>query len=88
MLQGKPTLLTTNNYVTHSTPVRGYNYVGAHNWFANNGVDINTEPYPNIVFFGNGVAGLVSTSSNGSTSNSEHAYLYYRRYTYTLWERP
>lgn len=88
MLQGKAALYTTNNYVTHSVPPVGYNYMGGHNWFANNGVDINSVPYPNVIVFASGIVGLSHASSNGSTSDSEHAYVYYRRYTFTLWERP
>lgn len=85
-LVGKPNLFTTNNYVTHSTPVRGYNYMGGHKWFFNNGIDAGNLNY--AIVFSNGVVGSVWTASDGTSVGSEHAYVYYYRHNYTLWERP
>lgn len=87
-LVGKPTLLTTNNYTTHSSPVRGYNYMGGHKWFINNGISSGSLDY--AIVFANGVVGsiLVGSASDGQVSGSEHAYIYYYRHNYSLWERP
>ena len=86
VLVGKPTLLTKKAYTTHSVPVVGYNYMGGNNWFLNNNIDVGTTYY--MIFFAEGTAGLIHAISNGAASNNEDAYIYYRKYTYTLWERP
>lgn len=90
-LIGKPVLNTTNNYTLGTHPggsfASGYNYMGGVSWFSNQGIPgpYGTGTFYSVVF-ANGVVGSINyiTPAGGS----EHSYIYYFRYNYTLWERP
>lgn len=85
-LVGKASLYTTNAYQNVGGSVGGYNYMGGNNAFVNRQIPAGNINY--VVIFGNNVVGKVNISSDGTSHNLEHAYLYYHRYNYTLWERP
>jgi VCBS repeat-containing protein len=91
LLDGKDELLTLNdhNYFEHnSLGHTGYNYMGGHDWFADN--DINLSALRGgIITFADGTQGIIDTSSNGIVRDrdgdgtidyEENAYIYYNAY--------
>lgn len=82
-LDGTATLSTTATY-----HVAGYNYMGTHKWFEDNGIDIGTLDFAGgTVVFSNGIVGYINSISNGSTATTETAYIYYTPYSYTLYDK-
>ncbi len=85
LLEGKPALgtLSDHNYFDHSSLGNtGYNYMGGHDWFADNNVSISGLKGGQIVF-SDGTTGEIDAVSNGS-GNTENAYVYYRAYDYDI----
>jgi hypothetical protein len=82
LLDGKPNLYTSSyhRYFYHSGLRMnvGYNYMGGHMWFKNNGIDIFGIVGGAIVFE-NGIVGRIIAPSNGCCG-SESAYIYYVAY--------
>ena len=83
MLEGKPILRTSNgHYCFYHSGFRketGYNYMGGHNWFINNGVDAYSA-IGGVIEFENGIRGIIDSVSNGCCG-SESAYIYYCPYS-------
>ena len=84
LLEGKPELqtLSGHRYFDHRSLGRtGYNYMGGHNWFEENG--INTSELRNgVITFSDGTVGLIGTAYDGVDRPNwqEDAYIYYRAY--------
>ncbi|MDM8562481.1 hypothetical protein QUF54_03920 [Candidatus Marithioploca araucensis] len=88
VLDGKDELVTTSNHYYfehHSLGHTGYNYMGRHDYFKENGIDTGRLK-GGIVEFGNGTKGIidgaydgVGTRANGTIWN-ELAYIYYNAY--------
>jgi hypothetical protein len=82
LLEGKPDLYTSSShwYFYHSgfRMNVGYNYMGGHMWFNENGIDIFGLIGGEIVFE-NGIVGKIVGLSNGCCG-SERAYIYYVAY--------
>ncbi|MGB2987314.1 MAG: tandem-95 repeat protein, partial [Phycisphaerae bacterium] len=81
LLEGKPplTTLSDHQYFDHSSlGYTGYNYMGSHHWFSDNGVSISGLNGGQVVF-SDGTTGVIDAVSNGAGS-TENAYVYYRAY--------
>jgi len=89
MLDGKPELETLNDYrFVGDNQDRGYNYMGNHDYFSDNG--INTSSIRGgVITFSDGTVGIIDTASNGIERDrdgdgdidyEENAYIYYKSY--------
>ena len=81
LLDGAPELNTLNDYRLVGAD-RGYNYMGEHDYFADNGINIG-ELRGGVVTFSDGTVGIIDTASNGvdrANGNDESAYIYYKSY--------
>ncbi|MBN2296746.1 MAG: tandem-95 repeat protein, partial [Pirellulales bacterium] len=81
ILDGKPELqtLSDHHYFEHgSLGYTGYNYMGSHHWFSDNGISISGLRGGTVVF-SDGTTGEIDAVSNGA-GDSENAYIYYRAY--------
>jgi len=91
LLDGKSelTTLSDHSYFEHgSLGHTGYNYMGGHDWFADNDINLS-ELRGGIITFEDGTQGIIDTSSNGVTRDrdgdgtidyEENAYIYYNAY--------
>jgi VCBS repeat-containing protein len=91
LLDGKDELLTLNshNYFDHgSLGHTGYNYMGGHDWFEDNGISLRGLR-GGIITFEDGTQGIIDASSNGVARDrdgdgtidyEENAYIYYNAY--------
>ena len=81
LLEGAPELATSNDhrYFEHgSLGNTGYNFMGGHHWFQENGISTG-DLKGGTIEFEDGTTGVIDTASNGS-GNTESAYVYYRAY--------
>jgi len=81
ILEGAPELetLSSHNYFDHSSLGHtGYNYVGGHHWFSEQGISLNGLRGGKVVF-SDGTIGEIDTASDGAGA-TESAYIYYRSY--------
>ncbi len=86
LLDDAPELLTLNDY--REVGDHGYNYMGGHDFFANNSIS-TSQIRGGIVTFSDGTTGIIDSASNGITRDQdgdgtidyeENAYIYYKAY--------
>ena len=89
MLDGKPELETLNDYrFVGDDQDRGYNYMGNHDYFSDNGIN-TSQMRGGVVTFSDGSVGIIDSASNGverdrdgdgTIDYEENAYIYYKSY--------
>ncbi|KZN32433.1 Ig-like domain-containing protein [Pseudoalteromonas luteoviolacea] len=83
-LKGKPSLVTSSGH-THNASNPGFNNLNSKNWFADNGIDINTTD-----FTGGTVAlegGIVGRITNIGNDNGTSAFIHYQVTSYRLFDK-
>jgi VCBS repeat-containing protein len=76
LLAGLPALISSDAYQWSPGATAGYNYVGGHNWFTANGINVASLAGGTIVL-ADGTSCTISYASNGA-GTSESAFIYYQ----------
>ncbi|KZW99872.1 hypothetical protein JL49_14690 [Pseudoalteromonas luteoviolacea] len=83
-LNGKASVSTTSAH-SHNTSNPGFNNIGGKNWFADNGIDLNTTDFTQgTVAFEGGVVGRITSIGN---DNGTSAFIHYQVTGYRLFDK-